>query len=39
AGTLKPAIDRTFDLADIVQAHRHLESNTQLGKIVVTVQH
>ncbi|NUP01347.1 MAG: zinc-dependent alcohol dehydrogenase family protein, partial [Nonomuraea sp.] len=28
AGTLKPAIDRTFDLADIVQAHRHLESNT-----------
>ncbi|MER5323133.1 zinc-dependent alcohol dehydrogenase family protein [Streptosporangium roseum] len=39
AGTLKPAIDRTFDLADIVQAHRHLESNTQLGKIVVTIQH
>ncbi|MDP4505812.1 zinc-dependent alcohol dehydrogenase family protein [Nonomuraea turcica] len=38
-GTLKPAIDRTFDLADIVEAHRHLESNTQIGKIVVTVQH
>jgi NADPH:quinone reductase-like Zn-dependent oxidoreductase len=39
AGTLKPVIDRTFDLADIVEAHRHLESNTQTGKIVVTVQH
>lgn len=38
-GTLKPAIDRTFDLADIAQAHRHLESNTQVGKIVITVQH
>lgn len=39
AGTLKPVIDRTFDLADIVAAHRHLESNTQVGKIVVTVRH
>ncbi|MFB9469571.1 zinc-dependent alcohol dehydrogenase family protein [Nonomuraea salmonea] len=39
AGTLKPVIDRTFDLADIVEAHRHLESNTQIGKIVVTVRH
>ncbi|WP_231618554.1 zinc-dependent alcohol dehydrogenase family protein [Nonomuraea sp. SBT364] len=38
-GTLNPPIDRTFDLADIVQAHRHLESNTHIGKIVVTVQH
>ncbi|NRQ36839.1 zinc-dependent alcohol dehydrogenase family protein [Nonomuraea sp. NN258] len=39
AGTLRPAIDRTFDLADVVEAHRHLESNTQIGKIVVTVRH
>ncbi|MFG1948643.1 zinc-dependent alcohol dehydrogenase family protein [Nonomuraea sp. NPDC048826] len=39
AGTLKPAVDRTFDLADIAEAHRYLESNTQVGKVVVTVQH
>ncbi|TDB72033.1 zinc-dependent alcohol dehydrogenase family protein [Micromonospora sp. KC721] len=35
-GALTPVVDRTFDLADIVEAHRHLESNTQVGKIVVT---
>lgn len=35
-GALRPVIDRTFDLTDIVAAHRHLESNAQLGKIVVT---
>ncbi|MFH0522445.1 zinc-dependent alcohol dehydrogenase family protein [Streptomyces sp. M41] len=39
AGTLTPVIDSTFDLTDIVQAHRHLESNQQVGKTVVTVQH
>ncbi len=39
AGALTPVIDRTFDLADIVEAHRYMESNHQVGKIVVTVQH
>jgi NADPH:quinone reductase-like Zn-dependent oxidoreductase len=39
AGALTPVVDRTFDLADIVEAHRYMESNTQVGKIVVTVQH
>lgn len=39
AGALTPVIDRTFDLADIAEAHRHMESNNQVGKIVVTVQH
>ncbi|QFY06708.1 zinc-binding dehydrogenase [Nonomuraea phyllanthi] len=39
AGALAPVIDRTFDLTDIVEAHRYMESNTQVGKIVVTVQH
>ncbi len=37
AGTLKPIIDSTFELDDIVAAHRHMESNLQKGKIVVTV--
>lgn len=34
---LKPVIAKTFSLDDIVEAHRYLESNTQLGKIIVTV--
>ncbi|MEU6719101.1 zinc-dependent alcohol dehydrogenase family protein [Nonomuraea sp. NPDC046802] len=36
-GALQPVVDRTFTLDDIVAAHRHMESNTQFGKIVVTV--
>jgi NADPH:quinone reductase-like Zn-dependent oxidoreductase len=39
SGSLSPVIDRTFDFHDVVQAHRYLESNAQLGKIVLTVQH
>lgn len=35
-GHLKPVIARTFKLQDIVAAHRYLESNQQVGKIVVT---
>jgi len=37
SGGLKPIIDSTFPLDAIVDAHRHMESNRQLGKIVVTV--
>jgi NADPH:quinone reductase-like Zn-dependent oxidoreductase len=37
AGKLKPVIAKTFRLDDIVDAHRYLESNQQIGKIVVTV--
>lgn len=36
-GHLKPVIARTFDLSQIVEAHRFLESNQQVGKVVVTV--
>ena len=36
-GYLKPVIARTFPLMEIVEAHRFLESNQQVGKIVVTV--
>ncbi|WP_433464815.1 zinc-dependent alcohol dehydrogenase family protein [Spirillospora sp. CA-128828] len=38
-GAFEPAIDRTFPLHEIVEAHRHIESGTQLGKVVVTVDH
>ena len=37
SGALKPIIDRTFKLEEIVEAHRYMESNQQKGKIVVTV--
>ena len=36
-GRLKPVIDRVFKLDDIAEAHRYLESNQQVGKIVVEV--
>jgi len=36
-GTFKPRIDRVFPFAQIVEAHRYMESNEQIGKIVVTV--
>ncbi|RZF23647.1 NADPH:quinone reductase [Paraburkholderia sp. UYCP14C] len=37
-GKLKPKIAKTFKLGQIVEAHRYLESNDQIGKIVVTVE-
>ncbi|GAB2678549.1 zinc-dependent alcohol dehydrogenase family protein [Nocardia goodfellowii] len=39
SGSFDPIIDKTFDLADIADAHRYLEANGQVGKIVVTVRH
>lgn len=36
-GSFVPQVDRVFEGLDrIVEAHRHLESNTQVGKVVVT---
>lgn len=39
SGAFRPVVDRTFELDEIVDAHRYLESNAQIGKIVVTVAH
>lgn len=36
-GSFTPRIDRTFPLSEIVEAHRYMESNGQIGKIVVSV--
>lgn len=36
-GRLKPVIARTFPFSEIVEANRYLESNAQIGKIVVTM--
>ncbi len=35
-GAFKPVIDRVFRLDEIVEAHRYMESNQQVGKIVLT---
>jgi len=37
AGNFKPRIARVFPFAQIVEAHRYMESNEQIGKIVVKV--
>jgi NADPH:quinone reductase-like Zn-dependent oxidoreductase len=37
SGSFTPRIDKTFPLSQIVEAHRYMESNAQIGKIVVTV--
>jgi NADPH:quinone reductase-like Zn-dependent oxidoreductase len=37
SGALKPTISKTFRFEQIVDAHRYLESNSQIGKIVVRV--
>jgi NADPH:quinone reductase-like Zn-dependent oxidoreductase len=37
AGHLKPVIAKTFPFSQMVEAHRFLESNAQVGKVVVRV--
>ena len=37
SGVLKPVIAKTFTFDQIIEAHKYLESNQQIGKIVVTV--
>ncbi|MGW4490172.1 zinc-binding dehydrogenase [Amycolatopsis sp. NPDC004368] len=36
-GDLVPVIDKVFPLEDFAEAHRYLESNGQVGKIVVAL--
>lgn len=36
-GALRPFIAKTFALEQIVDAHEYMESNTQVGKIVVKI--
>jgi NADPH:quinone reductase-like Zn-dependent oxidoreductase len=34
---VQPLIAKTFPLDQIVEAHRYLESNQQVGRVVITV--
>lgn len=36
-GRLKPLIDRSFKLQDVVEAHRYMENNSNFGKIILTI--
>ncbi|KAL2098854.1 hypothetical protein ACEWY4_005334 [Coilia grayii] len=35
--TLRPVIDGFFNMQDIAEAHRHMEANKNMGKIVIKV--
>jgi NADPH2:quinone reductase len=37
SGALAPKVGRIFELADVVEAHRYLESGEQLGKVVISI--
>jgi NADPH2:quinone reductase len=36
-GTLKIFVDKVFNWEDIIDAHKYLESNQSMGKIVIKV--
>lgn len=37
AATLRPVIDSTFKMEDVAEAHRHMEANRNMGKIIINV--
>jgi zinc-binding alcohol dehydrogenase/oxidoreductase len=37
SGRVKPLVDRVFPLEEAADAHRHLESGKQFGKVILTV--
>lgn len=36
-GSFKPHVDRTFPFEQAADAYRYLESNQQVGKVVITL--
>lgn len=36
-GSLRPVIDTRFSLVDIADAHRHMEANANIGKILIDI--
>jgi NADPH2:quinone reductase len=36
-GRLRPTVDAVYPLAEVADAHRHMESNRNLGKIIISI--
>ena len=36
-GRLRPVVDRVFPMPDVAEAHRYMESNRNIGKIVMSI--
>lgn len=34
-GTLKPVVDKVMKLSEVAEAHRYVESNANIGKVVL----
>ncbi|XP_022061328.2 quinone oxidoreductase PIG3 [Acanthochromis polyacanthus] len=37
SASLRPVIDSSFSLEDVAEAHRHMEANRNMGKIIINV--
>jgi NADPH:quinone reductase-like Zn-dependent oxidoreductase len=39
SGLFRPVIDRSYPLAEIVQAYRYVETGQKVGNVVIIVEH
>ena len=35
-GSIKPVVDRVFELADVAKAHEYMQSGAHMGKIILS---